>query len=50
MIRKLDDLSSLPELPKKKNRRGTKLFCMICKCFIPAKARVPEEQYPLDKW
>ena len=26
------------------------LFCSICKCFIPAKARVKDEKCPLDKW
>lgn len=26
------------------------LWCSICKCYIPAKARVAEEKCPLDKW
>lgn len=26
------------------------LWCKICKCFIPAKARVKEESCPLGKW
>ena len=26
------------------------LFCSICKCFIPAKARVEENTCPLNKW
>ena len=29
---------------------GRTLWCSICKCFIPAKARVKEEKCPLDKW
>ncbi len=29
--------------------KGT-LWCSICKCFIPAKARVENEKCPLDKW
>jgi len=29
---------------------GKRLFCSICKCFIPAKARVEENTCPLDKW
>lgn len=29
---------------------GRRLFCSICKCFIPAKARVENEKCPLDKW
>jgi len=50
IIKNFDDLSKLPELPKKENRKGTKLFCMICKCFIPAAARVPEKKCELGKW
>jgi len=26
------------------------LWCSICKCFIPAKARVKEEKCPIGKW
>ena len=26
------------------------IFCSICKCYIPAKARVEDEKCPLDKW
>jgi len=26
------------------------LWCSICKCYIPAKARVEEEKCPLSKW
>jgi hypothetical protein len=26
------------------------LFCSICKCNIPAKARVESEKCPKDKW
>lgn len=26
------------------------LWCSICKCFIPAKSRVEEEDCPLGKW
>jgi len=26
------------------------LWCSICKCFIPAKARVESEYCPLGKW
>jgi len=29
---------------------GKTLWCSICKCYIPAKARVAEEKCPLDKW
>jgi len=26
------------------------LWCSICKCYIPAKARVESEKCPLGKW
>jgi len=26
------------------------LWCSICKCFIPAKARIEKEKCPLEKW
>lgn len=26
------------------------LWCSICNCFIPAKARVKDEKCPNDKW
>ena len=29
---------------------GKKLFCSICKCLIPAKARVEENTCPEKKW
>jgi hypothetical protein len=29
---------------------GRSLWCRLCKCYIPAKARVEDEQCPLGKW
>ena len=29
---------------------GKTLWCSICKCYIPAKARVEEEKCPKDYW
>ena len=29
---------------------GKKLFCSICKCFIPAKARAEDNTCPKGKW
>lgn len=29
---------------------GRSLWCSICKCFVPAKARVKDEQCPIGKW
>lgn len=50
-IKHIDNLVELPELPKGKNDgRRKKIFCMVCKCFIPAKAREKDEACPLGKW
>jgi hypothetical protein len=38
-IMHFEDLSKLPELPKEGNDKGKKLFCMLCKCWVPAAAR-----------
>jgi hypothetical protein len=29
---------------------GKKLFCSICKCFVPAKARVKDNTCPKGLW
>ena len=50
VIKNLNDLSVLPELEKKEYQKRTKLFCRICKCWLPAKAYVENEQCPLNKW
>ena len=44
----LEDLTVLPDLPK--GTEGKNLYCRLCKCFIPAKARVENETCPLNKW
>jgi len=48
VLTNLDDLTDLPMLPKKTEAKN--LYCRICKCFIPAKARVEDEQCPKNKW
>ena len=40
VLRNWKDLSVLPKLPKEENGRGRGLYCRICKCYVPAKARV----------
>jgi len=50
VLKNLDDLSSLPDLPKRENHKRAKLFCVKCKCFIPAKARLKYEKCILNKW
>lgn len=50
VIKKLDELEQLPKLPKKeKSKTNRFLFCRICKCYIPAKAK-SDEKCPLNKW
>jgi hypothetical protein len=51
VIKKIDDLASLPELAiNKEQTDGKTLFCAICKCWIPAKAGNNNETCPLNKW
>lgn len=50
VIKNFDQLEKLPPLPKKKNHLGTRLFCTICKCWIPAKAYSEDETCPKDLW
>jgi hypothetical protein len=46
----IDKLKSWPLLPKQEYQPKTKLFCRICKCWLPAKTYVKKEQCPLNKW
>lgn len=51
MIKNISSLEKLPKLPVYKQMKGRRnIFCQICKCFIPAKARVKDEKCPLKKW
>ncbi len=51
VITNITDLSVLPELPKHELSKGRRnLYCQLCKCFIPGKARVEEEKCILNKW
>lgn len=50
VIKNLDDLAVLPLLPKQKYKHGAKLFCAVCKCWLPAKARVKDEKCPMGYW
>jgi len=44
----LEKLSPLPKHSLDNKRRN--LFCRLCKCFIPAKAKVENEKCLLNKW
>lgn len=50
VLKNIADLTVLPDLPAQNYKPGSKLFCRKCKCHIPAKARVSEENCPLNKW
>ena len=50
VVQNIADLSVLTELPQMDNRSKTKLFCQICKCWIPGKARVKDEHCPMGLW
>lgn len=46
----IEDLAGLPPLPKEENGPGKKLFCTICKCWLPAKTRAANSTCPKGKW
>ena len=46
-----DQLEKLPMLPKYEQSKGRRrLYCRICKCFIPAKTREEKEKCPKGLW
>ena len=46
----IDDLTGWPWLPTQEYAGGRKLFCRVCKCWLPVKAFVKEEQCPQGHW
>ena len=51
ILKNFAQLEKLPRLPKQEQAKGRRnLFCRICKCFVPAKARVENEKCPIGKW
>jgi hypothetical protein len=50
IVKNFDDLSRLPNLPKKEKITGTGLFCMLCKCFMDAKTRIKDAKCPKGRW
>jgi hypothetical protein len=48
VLTNFDDLTALPMLPKKEG--GNILYCMICKCEIPPKTNIKEEECPKNNW
>jgi len=51
VLKNFNQLSKLPKLPKHEQGPGRRrLYCRICKCFVPAAARVSEKKCSLDKW
>jgi hypothetical protein len=50
VLKHIEDLSVLPELEIQQFEVGKTFFCAICKCWLPAKAYVKDEQCPLKNW
>lgn len=50
VIKELAELVKHPKLPKMDQRPKTKLFCSICKCWLPAKAAIKKEICPQGLW
>jgi hypothetical protein len=47
-VAEIDTLEQWPLLLIEQNERpGTKLFCSLCKCWLPAKAYVKQENCPI---
>jgi len=47
-FRQLEKLPMLTRYSQSRKRR--RLYCRICKCSVPAKARVKSEICPKDEW
>jgi len=44
-------LEKLPRLPEQKQDAKRKnLFCKLCKCYVPAAARVKDKKCPKGRW
>ena len=46
-VAEIDTLDQWPPLPFQKEQPGAKLFCSLCKCWLPAKAYVKQENCPV---
>ncbi|HRS71424.1 MAG: hypothetical protein OEV87_01235 [Phycisphaerae bacterium] len=48
-VAEIDTLDQWPPLPIEQNEQpGAKLFCSLCKCWLPAKAYVKKENCPVQ--
>ena len=51
VVMNFNQLENLPPLPKyEQSPRRRNLYCRLCKCFIPAKARIESEKCSLGEW
>lgn len=46
-VAEIDSLDQWPPLPIQQEQPGAKLFCSLCKCWLPAKAYVKQENCPV---
>jgi len=49
-FRDIDNLIEWPLLPKNTYKKKTRLFCRICKCWLPARARLEGQECTLGLW
>ena len=50
VLKNLESLEKLSDLPKKPHRALTRQYCVKCKCNILAKIHSKEEKCPEGKW
>lgn len=51
ILENFTQLGTRPKLPRyEQDNKRRNIFCRICKCYIPAKARVFDCQCPKGKW
>ncbi len=51
VLKNFTELEKLSKLPKQEQTKGRRnLYCRLCKCFLPGKARVEDMKCPLGKW
>jgi hypothetical protein len=50
VLKNLESLEKLSDLPKKPHRALTRRYCIKCKCNIMAKIHSKEEKCPKERW
>lgn len=50
VVKEFGELEKLPSMSKFEKRDGTGMYCRMCKCYLPAKARVKDMKCPMGRW